>query len=174
MHIIWTDSAIGRWFVSLGFVTLALLSELGRFCFSFDPYDPCKSHDFVGYFSLVGLPRLRLGGSSLIDEGESAELEEDESMNSDCIFRGLPLAGVFVVDGLNVLLLTPLMVWDLTALSDCILRSLPLAAIFVVDGVEVLLLMQLMVWDLSALSGDIVPKRFVTTVRSSVELSEKS
>ena len=152
---------------------MALLSALGRFCFSFDPYDPCKSCNFVVYFSLAGLPRLRLGGSSLIDEGEPAELE-DESMNSDCILRGLPLAAVFVVDGLNVLLLTPIMVWDLTALSDCILRGLPLAAVLVVDGVDVLLLTPLMVWELSALSGPLVPKRFFTTVRSSVELLETS
>ena len=53
---------------------------------------------------------------------------------------------------------------------DCIVRGRPLAAVSIVDGVDLMLLTLLVVWDLSALSGDLVPKRFVTTVRSSVEL----
>ncbi len=139
MRILWKDGAIGRPFFGLGFVTLALLSALGHFCFSFDPYDLCKSCDFVGCFSLADLPRLRLGESSLVDVGQSAGFEDAEWTTPDCTFRGLPLAAVFVVDGLNVLLLTPLMIWDLSALSD-----------------------------------DLVPTKFVATVRSSVELLEMS
>ena len=110
MRILWKDGAIGRPFFGLAFVTLAWLLAFGGFCFFSDPYDLCKSSDLARYFSLAGLPRLRLEGSSLMDVAEPAGFGEDELTSPDCILRGLPLATGFIVDRADVLLLTLLMV----------------------------------------------------------------